>query len=230
MHVWEEIAATLATATFVGVHAAMCQTAEAVPQYRTAVLLYAVAAVIETWFEPVYVLTQHSFQMSVRVGVESAALVARCLVTFVLVVLYHQGVLAFGIAQVVNSLVLVAGYYVYVTYHLAQGRRALGVAKARELLPHPTVGAPSCGSQWEVRGRRVRWLTHPARFFCACGAARDYLDGRLLALSGTFTVQSVLKYILSEGDRMVIAMVTSFFDQGVYALVYNYGAFRRLSL
>jgi len=131
--------------------AGMGQTAEAVPQYRTAVLLYAAAAVIETWFEPVYVLTQHAFQMGVRVGVESAALVARCLATFVLVVFYHQGVLAFGIAQVVNSLVLVAGYYAYMAYHLAQGRGALGVAKARELLPHPTVGAPSYGSRWPAR-------------------------------------------------------------------------------
>ncbi len=52
-----------------------------------------------------------------------------------------------------------------------------------------------------------------------------YFDKELLKLSKTLTSQSLLKHILTEGDKM---MMTKFADegaQGVYAFVVNYGEF-----
>ena len=175
------------------------QTADEVPGYKTAVGLYALAAVLESLFEPVYALTQFQFRVGVRVVVESAALVVRAVTTFYLVVYANYGVLAFGVAQVLYSLALVAGYYGYMAAGFARGRRPLGLSHPRELLPH-AIHAQSGGT-----------------------AARSFVDRALLGLAGTFTLQSILKYVLSEGDRMVLAVVMPLLDQGVYALVYNYG-------
>lgn len=43
-------------------------------------------------------------------------------------------------------------------------------------------------------------------------------------LSFSFLKQSVLKHALSEGDRFILSIVSSSFDQGVYGIVYNYGS------
>jgi oligosaccharide translocation protein RFT1 len=39
----------------------------------------------------------------------------------------------------------------------------------------------------------------------------------------TFTGQSLVKYLLTEGDKIVMSAISSSYDQGVYALVSNYG-------
>ncbi|CAG8624505.1 4890_t:CDS:2, partial [Scutellospora calospora] len=43
-------------------------------------------------------------------------------------------------------------------------------------------------------------------------------------LAKTFTKQSLLKHILTEGDKMLIAWLSSPADQGIYAFVVNYGS------
>ncbi|KAF9585403.1 Oligosaccharide translocation protein rft1 [Lunasporangiospora selenospora] len=51
-----------------------------------------------------------------------------------------------------------------------------------------------------------------------------YFDTELLKLSKTLTAQSILKHILTEGDKMLMAGFTQEADQGVYAFVVNYGS------
>ncbi|KTW25850.1 hypothetical protein T552_03123 [Pneumocystis carinii B80] len=45
-----------------------------------------------------------------------------------------------------------------------------------------------------------------------------------LILAITITAQSLFKYILTEGDRILVTWYMTDFDQGVYALVVNYGS------
>ena len=131
-----------------------------VPGFRTAVVLYAVAAVLESVFEPVYALTQHQFLVSVRVLVESAALVVRCVVTFYLVVYRDMGVVAFGVAQVVYSLTLIAGYFGYVAAGFARGKPALGLHHPAELLPHRLHGPPAYAADPPIQGLNPRFIAY----------------------------------------------------------------------
>jgi oligosaccharide translocation protein RFT1 len=39
----------------------------------------------------------------------------------------------------------------------------------------------------------------------------------------TMTKQSLLKHVLTEGDKMLISVLSNDADQGVYAFVVNYG-------
>lgn len=45
----------------------------------------------------------------------------------------------------------------------------------------------------------------------------------LLNLGMTMTKQSLLKHVLTEGDKMLISVLSSAEDRGVYAFVVNYG-------
>lgn len=45
----------------------------------------------------------------------------------------------------------------------------------------------------------------------------------LLHLGATMTKQSLLKHVLTEGDKMLISILSTAEDSGVYAFVVNYG-------
>lgn len=50
-----------------------------------------------------------------------------------------------------------------------------------------------------------------------------WFDKPLLYLGITMTKQSLLKHVLTEGDKMLISILSSKEDRGVYAFVVNYG-------
>jgi hypothetical protein len=50
-----------------------------------------------------------------------------------------------------------------------------------------------------------------------------WFDEHLFNLAKTFTKQSLLKHVLTEGDKMLIALLSEPVDQGIYAFVFNYG-------
>ncbi|KAJ4375843.1 Oligosaccharide translocation protein rft1 [Neocucurbitaria cava] len=51
----------------------------------------------------------------------------------------------------------------------------------------------------------------------------SYFSTPLLRLTGSLTLQSALKYILTQGDSLLITGLASLADQGAYALASNYG-------
>ncbi|GAN01555.1 rft-1-domain-containing protein [Mucor ambiguus] len=51
-----------------------------------------------------------------------------------------------------------------------------------------------------------------------------WFDKTLLNLGITMTKQSFLKHILTEGDKMLISVLSSMQDRGIYAFVVNYGS------
>lgn len=50
-----------------------------------------------------------------------------------------------------------------------------------------------------------------------------WFDEHLFNLAKTFTKQSLLKHVLTEGDKMLITLLSEPVDQGIYAFVFNYG-------
>ncbi|KAL0135957.1 rft-1-domain-containing protein [Mucor lusitanicus] len=51
-----------------------------------------------------------------------------------------------------------------------------------------------------------------------------WFDKTLLNLGITMTKQSFLKHVLTEGDKMLISVLSSMQDRGIYAFVVNYGS------
>ncbi|KAI8991366.1 Rft protein-domain-containing protein [Mycotypha africana] len=61
-------------------------------------------------------------------------------------------------------------------------------------------------------------------FILALNRLCYWLDRPLLTLGVTMTLQSFLKHILTEGDKMLISVQSSSQDRGIYAFVVNYGS------
>jgi len=51
----------------------------------------------------------------------------------------------------------------------------------------------------------------------------NYLSAPLLRLTASLSLQSALKYVLTQGDSLLITTLASLADQGAYALASNYG-------
>jgi hypothetical protein len=50
-----------------------------------------------------------------------------------------------------------------------------------------------------------------------------FVDSRLFKLAATMTCQSVVKHVLTEGDKFILSWFSPLQDQGGYALAVNYG-------
>lgn len=55
-------------------------------------------------------------------------------------------------------------------------------------------------------------------------ADQEWIHRPMLKLCGVLTLQSVLKHILTEGDKLVLTMFASHYDMGVYSVAFNIGS------
>ncbi|KXN84240.1 Oligosaccharide translocation protein RFT1 [Leucoagaricus sp. SymC.cos] len=56
------------------------------------------------------------------------------------------------------------------------------------------------------------------------GEGTGFVDIQLFKLSATMTWQSIIKHVLTEGDKLVLSWFSPLQDQGGYALAVNYGS------
>ncbi|KAF9451311.1 RTF domain-containing protein [Macrolepiota fuliginosa MF-IS2] len=53
---------------------------------------------------------------------------------------------------------------------------------------------------------------------------KGFVDAQLFRLSATMTWQSIVKHVLTEGDKLILSWFSPLQDQGGYALAVNYGS------
>ncbi|KAE8611679.1 hypothetical protein XENTR_v10012557 [Xenopus tropicalis] len=172
---------------------------EAIPYYNIGVWAFGFSAVVELLAEPFWVLAQAHLFVKLKVVAESLAIIIRCSVTVILVLLCPQwGLLIFSLAQVLYTSALALCYIAYFA-------RFLGSLEA-EKKPFPL--------------RRMR------EFLPRFSSSQAFLDWKQAWLAWSFFKQSFLKQILTEGERYVMTFlnVLSFGDQGVYDIVNNLGS------
>lgn len=172
---------------------------QTIPNYGPAVMLFALAALQELLAEPLWVLAQAHMFVRLKVVSESLAMIAKCILTVVLVVSSPQwGLYIFSVAQIVYTGFLVLCYGLYFLRFLGSGeasKTGFPLQGFGELLPSRVDGEP-------------------------------LVDWTLAKLTWSFFKQSFLKQILTEGERYVMTFlnVLSFGDQGVYDIVNNLGS------
>ncbi|XP_026863632.2 protein RFT1 homolog isoform X1 [Electrophorus electricus] len=170
-----------------------------VPHYVPAVVIFCLAALTELLAEPLWVLAQAHMLIRLKVVSESLAMIAKCLVTVTLVVSVPQwGLYIFSAAQCVYAGFLVLCYIAYFLHFLGSEE-----AKRKSFpLEQMSELLPS-----RVKGQPV-------------------INLKLATLTWSFFKQSLLKQILTEGERYVMTFlnVLNFGDQGVYDVVNNLGS------
>ena len=166
------------------------------PYFAEALSLYCVATVIELLTEPSFSAVQQKLLYKVRASAESTATLLRCFGTC------GSAILANRMGTDIGALPFAIGQLAY----------ALGLLIVYLF------------NMWPV-ARDEHFTLRPSRI----AASKDipvtfnYLSTPLLRLTSSLTLQSALKYILTQGDSLLITTYTSLADQGAYALASNYG-------
>ncbi|KAF8949309.1 Oligosaccharide translocation protein rft1 [Haplosporangium gracile] len=211
------------------------------PGYRLSICLYGISALIELLAEPMFMVAQYKLWFKTRVSVEGTAVIVRCVLTCALTIYGDRaavtgsseegsnkntmGVLAFAIAQFVYGLLTLGGFLLAFwsksteRRDLDRKRMAAAIKKRDGIAVEDQLNSED--DAVSISALLPRRLTKVGKN----GKVESfYFDKELLKLSKTLTSQSLLKHILTEGDKMMMAKFADEKAQGVYAFVVNYGS------
>ncbi|KAJ7702201.1 Rft protein-domain-containing protein [Mycena rosella] len=178
------IGVPLALATSFGYAHLATQETRTQSGFYSGIAVYAFAAVMELWCEPMHNQAMAESKTHVRVRAEGTGVVSKTLVT-VLVLLYDSK------AEMDGALALMA-------FALGQLSYALCVL--------------------------LVYLSHYGFSALFPASARSAVNDEIFRLSLTMTSQSVIKHVLTEGDKLVLGWFSPLRDQGGYAIAVNYGS------
>ena len=91
------------------------------------------------------------------------------------------------------------------------------------LLTHPTYPVTAFGVGQLSYAIGVNIYLYRATPNLPYPSIKDGLDYNTLKLTGIFTLQGILKHLLTEGDRIVLSTLANHYHQGIYAIASAYG-------
>ncbi|RKF72334.1 Oligosaccharide translocation protein RFT1 [Golovinomyces cichoracearum] len=166
------------------------------PYFKFSLLLVGCASILELLAEPSYIIVQQKSRHFIRVGTESTATILRCLISCISAICARQ------VGTEIGVLSFALGHIAYsitlLTIYLWNVIEISSV-NAFSLLPR-SIYSPNPGE-----------------------VILSYISRPHLILSQSFFIQSVFKYILTQGDTFVISLLASSRTQGVYSLANSYG-------
>ena len=168
--------------------------------YSISVLCFAFSAILELMTEPLWIVFQCHLFVRLKVVIEGLAVLFRCLTAVLLVYFIPSlGLFAFCIAQLLQSLTYCLLYYVYYSHFITSNATQKDKEFPLQTFKHIL---PSIKSNLPV------------------------VNYELLSLTWSFFKQSLLKQILTEGERYVMTFFNALTlaQQGVYDVINNLGS------
>ncbi|KXS16153.1 Rft-1-domain-containing protein [Gonapodya prolifera JEL478] len=188
------------------------------PSYTIACLLYAMAVTVELASEPFYVASASRLEFSIRAKIEGAAVLGKTVTVgavFAVAWWMEDGVVepgsavaAFALGQLVYGAFLFGGYLSYWRSKRRAAMRRIGEGRA------------SVEDKW--LGSRGLWVFLPAKF--VDGSNSYFFLASTIRITAASAIQSLVKLLLNEGDRILLTRLVSTSEQGVYAIALNYGS------
>ncbi|KAJ4347050.1 Oligosaccharide translocation protein rft1 [Didymosphaeria variabile] len=167
-----------------------------VPHFVDALSVYCLATFIELLTEPAFSAVQQKLLYRIRASAESTATVLRC----------------FGTC---GAAILASRYGVNIgVLPFAIGQ--LGYAVALLAIYTYKMWPVAQEGRFSIFPKQIQSTNETPVVF-------NHFSIPLLRLTGSLSVQSALKYILTQGDSLLMARLTSLTDQGAFTLASNYG-------
>ncbi|RYG56614.1 hypothetical protein EON66_02470 [archaeon] len=163
--------------------------------------LFCASAAIESLAEPAYIINTALMNFKLRAKAETLGAIARIACTFFLVVFLGWRATAFAVGQLAFALIQLILHGRGVVRHAREH-----AASVRLFLPAPLYDTTASG------GSR-----HAA-------AASGWISNTYAPLLASFTLQSVVKHVATEADRLLLSVFASREQRGAYAVVTNYGS------
>ena len=169
--------------------------------YSVSVLCFAFCAVLELMAEPLWIVFQCHLFVRLKVVIEGLAVLFRCITAMMLVYFIpSSGLLAFCFAQLIQSLTYFTLYYAYFSHFIATN-----LTQNDKEFP-----LQSFGHIFPTSKSLKSW----------------FVNFELLSLTWSFFKQSLLKQILTEGERYLMTFFNALTlaQQGVYDVINNLGS------
>ncbi|KAJ5894428.1 hypothetical protein N7495_006119 [Penicillium taxi] len=170
--------------------------ASQIPFFKASVILTGLASIMELSIEPFFAIIQQRMWYEKRAAVEMPAAFLRSLTTC------SAFFYASHVSWDLGALPFALGYLSY-SVTLVCGYCLLLVPRAGD--------------------RRFSFLPSSIQY----GTSSEYIYGRfsrrLISLAASVFLQSIVKHLLTQGDIMFLAAMSTLEDQGIYSLASNYG-------
>lgn len=173
---------------------------QVVDNYPLGVVVFASTGVLELLSEQLWVISQVFLFFKLKIVVEGIANFSRCFLTLFLVICFpNLGIVSFCIAQTSFSLFSVILYYIYFWNQISTGN-----SQSLDEFPLKTF----------------------KDFFPCKITGKPSISWGMAKLTWSFFKQSILKKILTEGERFIMTLfkVLTFAEQGVYDVINNLGS------
>lgn len=185
------------------------------PHLARAVRLVALASALELLAEPAFVVLASRLRFGARAAAEAVATLLRCAVTLAAAVWAARrgaalGALPFALGQAAYGAGLLGVY--------AWSGGALAREEGFSLLPRRLGGNGGGGGGGGGGGRGAGSRGGQGAYYLL-----GYFYRPTLNLGASMMVQSFVKHILTQGDTLLVAALSTPTAQGVYALANNYG-------
>ncbi|KAH7356300.1 Rft protein-domain-containing protein [Pyrenochaeta sp. MPI-SDFR-AT-0127] len=167
-----------------------------VPYFLEALILYCLATFIELLSEPAFSAVQQKLLYRIRASAESSATLLRCFGTCGSAIVASRAGLDIGVLP----------------FALGQLSYALGLLAVFWYKTWPV----SKADRFSLFPKEIPSTVENPTLL-------NYYSTPLLQLTASLTLQSALKYILTQGDSLLITALASLADQGAFALASNYG-------
>ncbi|KAI4635569.1 uncharacterized protein J4E87_000522 [Alternaria ethzedia] len=167
-----------------------------VPYFMEALVVFCLATFLELLSEPAFSAVQQKLLYKVRASAESSATLLRCVGTC-------------GSAILASRVGLDIGVLPFAIGQLAYALALLVVYSYKTWPVAKTDG-------FSLFPERVPFTQENPTLL-------NYFSAPLLRLTASLSLQSALKYVLTQGDSLLITTLASLADQGAYALASNYG-------
>ena len=169
--------------------------------YSVGVLCFASCAVLELLAEPLWIVFQCHLFVRLKVVIEGLSVLLRCTTAVLLVYFVPSlGLIAFCLAQFTQSFTYLLLYYAYFSRFII-------------------TNAPQKDKEFPLK---TLYDVFPSRK----SSNIPWVNFKLLSLTWSFFKQSLLKQILTEGERYVMTLfnVLTLAQQGVYDVINNLGS------